>query len=168
MPKGRKPVPIVLMDNNKDRLTKAQIDARKQGEVAGVRANLLPPEGLSGVARQEWDRVVELYRDVEGSVINDLDVGLLTIYCEARAVYIEAQKKYKGVPVIRKSPDDPTPIENPYWRAMMNASQVIMKAAEQLCMSPVGRARMGVAAAKQKPLSGIEAYRRARGGGPGG
>lgn len=164
MPKGRKPALTVLTDNGKDRFTKAELRARKSGEMRGVAAHLAPPPELSEIARAEWERVVALYQDVNDEIINDLDVAVLTIYCEARAVYIDAESKYHGMAVIKKSKDDPTPIENPYWRAMINASQVIAKASEQLCMSPVGRARMGVAAAKQKNVSAIEAYRKARGG----
>lgn len=164
MPKGRKPVLTVLMDNDKERLTKADVAARKTGEMEGVSSLLLPPPELSDIARAEWERVVKLYREVSDEIINDLDVAVLTIYCEARAVYVDAESKYRGSAVIKKSKDDQTPIENPYWRAMINASQVILKASEQLCMSPVGRARMGVAAANQKKVSGIEAYRKARGG----
>ena len=48
---------------------------------------------------------------------------------------------------------DGRPAENPYVTIMRREGQNIAKYAEQLCLSPVGRARMGVAAAKKETES---------------
>ena len=150
MPSGRKPHLSVLKDNAKDRHTKAELEARAEAEVSGAEAKLRPPKELSKVARAEWRRIVRLYRQLDHDVINDLDITLLAAYCESVAVYKAAEAKYQEEPLARFDYDGMKWIENPYLKIMDNASKQIAKAAEQLCLSPVGRARMGVLAAKKQ------------------
>ena len=150
MPAGRKPHLSVLKDNAKDRHTKAELEARADAEVSGAAAKLKPPRELTKAAKTEWRRVVKLYRQLDHEVINDLDINLLAAYCESVAVYKAAETKYESEPLAKFDYDGMKWIENPYLKIMDAASKQIMKAAEQLCLSPVGRARMGVLAAKKE------------------
>lgn len=153
MAAGRKPQLMVLKDNAKDRHTKAEIDARAEAEVTGADSKLRPPKELTKAARAEWRRVVKLYRQLDAEVINDLDLHLLAAYCESVAIYKAAETKYEQEPLAKFDYDGMKWIENPYLKIMDTASKQIMKAAEQLCLSPVGRARMGVLAAKKQKAS---------------
>ena len=150
MPTGRKPQLRLLADNDKCRYTKAELDAREAAEPRGCSDKLTPPKTLSKLARTEWRRVVGLYRELESPILNDLDVGVLTAYCEARAIYIAAERGYSvsPIPIVKDRSGDV--FENPYLGVMRKEAAIIAKLSEQLCMSPVGRARMGVAAAKRE------------------
>ena len=57
-----------------------------------------------------------------------------------------AQKKYKTMPLV----DLERGKESPYLKVMWREGANIARYAEQLCLSPVGRARMGVLAAKKE------------------
>lgn len=146
---GRKPQLSVVIDNETGRRTKAVMDARKAGEVTGASSKLTPPRELSKAAKKEWRRVVKLYRQLDAEVINDLDVNLLAAYCENVAIFKEAETRYQEEPLAKWSAEDQKWVESPYLKIMDGAAKNIMKAAEQLCLSPVGRARMGVLAAKK-------------------
>ena len=149
MPAGRKPQLSVVIDNETGRRTKAVMEARKAGEVTGASSKLTPPRELSGVAKKEWRRVVKLYRQLDAEVINDLDVNLLAAYCENVAIFKEAETAYQKEPLAKWDSEGQKWVESPYLKIMDGAAKNIMKAAEQLCLSPVGRARMGVLAAKK-------------------
>ena len=143
------PMPVSLLDNKINRMSKAEVAAREANEVKGCESKLTPPKGLSPVAKAEWRRVVRLYRQLESDIINDLDLSLLAGYCESVAVYKEAQKAYQKEPLVTETPTGRL-VESPYLRIMDTALKQIARAAEQLCLSPVGRARMGVLAAKKQ------------------
>ncbi len=150
MATGRKPQLTVVKDNATDRHTKAEMEARREGEVRGAEARLKPPRTLSPEAKKEWRRIVKLYRQLDAEVINDLDIHLLAAYCENVAIFQKAEAAYQEEKLARFDFKGMKWIENPYIRIMDGAAKNIMKAAEQLCLSPVGRARMGVLAAKKQ------------------
>ena len=152
MPTGRKPTPLKLVDNAKARHTKETLDGRQNGEPEGCSDKLSPPKSLSNEARKEWRRIVKLYRQLDAKIINDLDVATLAAYCESTAIYRRAQEEYQNRPLVYMNADG-RPAENPYVTIMRREGQNIAKYAEQLCLSPVGRARMGVAAAKKEAES---------------
>ena len=166
MPGGRKPQLTVVTDNEKARHTKAELDARREGEVSGAESKLTPPRTLSKLAKKEWRRVVKLYRQLDAEVINDLDINLLAAYCENVAIFQEAEAQYQERPLAEWDEDGAKWVESPYIRIMDGAAKNIMRAAEQLCLSPVGRARMGVMAAKkQRAGDPMEQYLMKRRGG---
>lgn len=144
---GRKPIPIAVYEN-KHKHSKADIAARIEGEPKGCSDKLLPPKELKGEALKEWKRVVALYRELDAAILNDLDISLLSAYCESVAIYRKAQVEYKKQPLIIV--DGNSVRENPLLRVMRMEGANIAKYSEQLCLSPVGRARMGVIAAKRE------------------
>ena len=145
--KGRKPVPISVVNPN-DRKSKDEVESRLSNEPTGCTDSLVPPTKLSKEARKEWKRLVELYRQLDASIINDLDLGMLAAYCESRARFIEAQRKYNPDELIQWT--EKGPVENPYMRIMDKEGQLIAKYGEQLALTPVGRARIGIAKAKKE------------------
>ena len=152
MPTGRKPTPLKLVDNAKARHTKETLDGRQNGEPEGCTDKLTPPKTISSEAKKEWKRIVKLYRQLDAKIINDLDISTLMAYCESVAIYCRAQEEYQNRPLVYMNADG-RPAENPYITIMRREGQNIAKYAEQLCLSPVGRARMGVAAAKKEAES---------------
>lgn len=145
---SKKAMPISLVSSN-SRKTKAEIAARTSAEPGGCSAVLAPPTNLSKAARAEWKRLIGLYRQLDTDVINDLDINLLAAYCESSAIFKAAQKKYKEEDLVVYNKSG-TPIENPYLTIMRKEAANMAKHSELLCLSPVGRARMGLAVVKKQ------------------
>ena len=103
MATGRKPSPISILDNKTRRLTKQEIEARKEAEPSGCSDELKPPKELKGEALKEWKRVVALYRELDTNILNDLDISLLSAYCESVAIYRKAQVEYKKRALLLKT-----------------------------------------------------------------
>ncbi len=148
---SKKAMPIHLVSDG-SRKTKAEISARANSEPGGCSSLLLPLSNLSDAAREEWERLIELYRQLDTDVINDLDVNLLAAYCESAAIYKAAQKQYTTSDLVMYNKSG-TPIENPYLTIMRKEAASMVKYSEQLCLSPVGRARIGLAAVKKREES---------------
>ena len=145
---GRNARPIALVDKKNHR-TKAQIAARENGEPRGCEAKLTVPKSLSAEAKKEWKRVVRLYRQLDAEVLNDLDVDMLACYCEAVALYKAASAEMQGAPLtVETSKGDMVP--NPLLKIIDKQSANIKTYGEQLCLTPVGRAKMGLAKAKRE------------------
>lgn len=147
MPTGRKPK-LSLVVGERLHSSHEEQDARAENQPTGCDAKFDPPEELSKGALKEWVRVVALYSQLDSEVLNDLDQGVFVAYCETVAVFKEAQREYQKLPLFGRDKESQQRIENPYVRIMDRAGQSIAKYAEQLCLSPVGRARMGIAKSK--------------------
>lgn len=145
MATGRKPIPSALVEDKPHR-SNDELERRAANEPGMCEETFTPPEDLSKGALKEWERVVRLYKQLDRRVLNDLDESLLAAYCESVAIYKAAQKKYKTMPLV----DLERGKESPYLKVMWREGANIARYAEQLCLSPVGRARMGVLAAKKE------------------
>jgi len=76
---GRKAYPYVVMNatNDKNRLTKDEIERRKENEPR-IKSNALRcPSHLSDGAKKEWRRIVKLYNEFEKPLLSDLDVNCI-------------------------------------------------------------------------------------------
>lgn len=88
-----------------------------------------------------------MYRELDAEIINDLDVSVLASYCEAVAIY-----KAANAALAREGLTTPTregETVGPYVKIMDMQTKNVIRLAEQLCMSPVGRARMKASKDKQ-------------------
>ena len=156
MPDGRKPKLSIISDRKPHR-SNNEIEARTKHEPEGCEANFRPPRDLSKAAKKEWRRLIKLYRQLDAPILNDLDIAVLASYCESWAIYYRALTDYQAEPwngrlVVQRTKGGPI-IENPFIKIMTREGQNMAKYAEQLCLSPVGRARMGIAKSKQEEES---------------
>jgi P27 family predicted phage terminase small subunit len=149
MPTGRKPK-LAVIEDKKPHRANDHIQARIENEPKGCDARFEPPEELSKGALKEWVRVVALYSQLDSEVLNDLDVSVLSAYCESVAIYKKAQKEYQKLPLFGQDPKTKQSMENPFLKIMNREGQNMARYAEQLCLSPVGRARMGLAKEKKE------------------
>lgn len=144
---GRKPTPISVA-NNLHR-SNDEKEERLDNEPKGCSSELKPPTSLSKMARKEWNRLIKLYKELDTPILNDLDLGLLVAYCEARAIYTAAEEQLKLNSDLVVFTDKGI-AENPYIKIMERQGQLISKYGEQLALSPVGRARFGMAKTKKE------------------
>lgn len=170
MPGGRKPKPTTKTDwDSTHNYSKAEKEHR-----ARVREGMSKiPDGLScpkelkdPIAQKEWKRIMPLYRKMDIDVLNDLDVPTLIAYCTAYAIYMRALKRwnesYELTTTLYNDEGQPVKIvKNPDLVIFKEQGTLIAKYAEILCLSPVGRIRMGILpkdrAKKTKKKTGLEA-----------
>ena len=127
------------------------------------------PLHLTGVARDEWDRIsVDL---LMAQLITRLDMAALTIYCEAWGEYVYARQMLQrpaeeGGGYVVKTPNN-YEVQSP-WVAIANkAAEKMLKAGVEFGLTPSSRAR--VLGGPQLPLfpdDPMEAFLRAQYGRP--
>lgn len=161
MPTGRKPQ-LTLVGGRTPHRSNRELKARMEGEPKGCDAKFRAPARLSANAKKEWRRIIRLYKQLDAPILNDMDLSILAAYCESVAIYQKAQEAYGKNPAPVGKDEMGRYVENPFIAVMDRQGKNIAKYAEQLCLSPVGRARMGMAKAKEKKQSGIAAYRAQR------
>ena len=174
MPKGsgRKPMPAALLDPKKSKKSQKDIDIRKKVEKSmnpKPKNTLKSPSFLSKPAKKEWCRIMKLYEQLDQKILSDLDQTALVMYCEAVAAYKTFQKRYKEIieeldsfkysdkdmklnmkkEDIKYRDDRITQLQNKSDTILGRMNRQIKNVnnlAEQLCLTPVARAKIGIIA----------------------
>lgn len=116
-------------------------------------ADLEPPEYLVGYAREEWDRIVPIYRDM--GVINQMDMAIVCAYCMAYAKFRELSielakiESRAGNPMskmfIPKTVRGERKIDvNPVYREHRKAAEEMLKYASECGLTPIARSRLAL------------------------
>jgi phage terminase small subunit len=88
MGRNAKPISLHLLEGNPNRLTKAQIEARKEAEIHLGDSRLRAPQFVKKdiVAYSKWKECVKIFEDVE--LVTSADVGHLARYCKTFSEYL--------------------------------------------------------------------------------
>lgn len=147
---GRKPTPASLIDVSEHKKSAENISARQDAEKRlQTKATLSCPSHLSEEAKKEWRRIMKLYRSMDAEILCDLDLQPLVMYCEATAIYKKAQETWTKYATVVTSNAEAQRVLDKCFSLMERQSRLICSLSEQLCLTPVGRARMGINAAKR-------------------
>lgn len=141
---GRKPKPAVLLESDIKR-TKAEKFDRKESEIECKNNNLKCPSDMTPDAKKEWKRVIGLYNGIDAKVLTDLDIQALRMYCEQTAIFNHATKQLSEFGVLVSTNVEGQKAINYLTKLIEKSSKIIISLSEQLCLTPVGRARMGLA-----------------------
>jgi P27 family predicted phage terminase small subunit len=127
--------------------------ARKQAPIAPTQwedakrkkpATLQAPPELDADGRAEWDRIIGQL-NAEGRIAN-LDLGSLTVYCQAFARYLQCERVLQrdGLTymLLDKNGNPRFEIQRPQVAIGNKAAAQVTKLAAELGLSPAGRARM--------------------------
>lgn len=150
---GRSAVPASLIDNSKTRCENSILSERLKVEESLMVPSELehPPKGMSFRAKREWKRVIDLYKQMDITILCGLDKAILRMYCEAVGTYELASD------VVNQTQKNAKDANKPFYmvavdyelKKMDSSAKIIKGLAEQLCLSPLARARMGVALSGQ-------------------
>lgn len=163
--KGRKPTPAKLINIKKHKISMFERNKREEIEMTLQSTKILRcPSHLTNDAKREWKRIMRLYERMQANILSDLDRQALIMYCEAVSNYNAAQKDwhfyqstkenmkekfsklnssdYKDFVKSIKYIDQSIDIVS---MRMIRQIKVIHPLTEQLCLTPVGRARMKTA-----------------------
>lgn len=159
MSKGRKPVPPALVDNGTFKKNNDELQARQDSWNNLKTTKILKvPTHLTDEAKKEWRRVMRLYAQMEVDILSDLDRQALIMYCEATSIYKKAQQQWSKLgQIVTPNPDGQKLIDK-IFITMERQQKIITSLSEQLCLTPVGRARMGMNPTKNEeddPLAKI-------------
>jgi len=144
---GRKPIPAAIKRALGTTQTKEQIARQEAHEPKIEKDALKKPDFLTDYAKEEWDRVIELIGEL--GVLNSLDLYTLSAYCEAVSVFRNAQEQWKKNQQVIGIDDNGRYLPNPYLRILKEQTLLINKLSEQLSLTPVGRARLGIAKSQE-------------------
>ncbi len=118
-----------------------------------------PPKTLTKAEKKIWKWLVGIFRETANCRVSDADVHLMELYCRAKAATDEADAALK---------EDPTPYEqyecgkdeygkpkyqlkaNPNIKKRADNAALCIKLFDQLGLSPLARAKAGLAAANPK------------------
>ena len=142
--KGRKPKPTALHKLHHTVRTRHK-SRRDEPKVEGDLDR--PPKGLTPAQRAGWHYVL---RHAPKGLLKKLDRGLLVVWCEAEARHRTAAKALadEGLVVVGSMGQ---PIASPYVRIVDAAARTMLRAAEQMGLSPASRPRIQVSAPPEKP-----------------
>ena len=92
MGRKAKPIELILLNGNKARLTKAEIDARKanQQKLKPKADKIKPPSWLDDRAKKEFRRIVKELQELD--LLTNIDIDMLAAYCDAYSQYVECTK----------------------------------------------------------------------------
>ena len=178
MPKGsgRKPLPAALLDPKKSKISRDVIEERKMIEKSinpTPKNTLKRPSFLSGPAKKEWNRIMKLYEQLDQKILSELDQTALVMYCEAVAAYKTFQKRYKEIideldsfkysdkdSRFKMKKEDIEYRNDRIQKLQLKSDEILGRMnrqiknvnnlAEQLCLTPVARAKIGILSLQNK------------------
>lgn len=173
MSKGRKAIPAVLKDNNTYH-DQAEIDRQIDNTPTGVSAKLACPADLTSGAKKEWRRIVKLLAQLDVQVLCDLDTEIMRDYCievdichrlyerwiKTENCEIEVDSYANSVSQKRATQGNSTTtttsqrkVINPTLKEYNRHVQTKRVLAEQLGLTPIGRAAQAARTAKEQRSS---------------
>ena len=170
MGKGRKNIPAPLKDNSVYH-NQTEIDRQIENTPSGVSANLRCPTDLTDGAKREWRRIVKLLAQLDTQVLCDLDTEILRDYCievdichqlytrwvADEGCKIEVDSTASSVSNKTGSQGSSTTttvsgkkVINPTLREFNRHVQAKRVLAEQLGLTPIGRAAQAARTAREQ------------------
>lgn len=143
---GRKANPPGMGSSQSHESKAKQAQRRAIAENLGPYLGSLPcPEDMSPYAKKEWRRIMREYAKMPAQMLTKLDVAPLRQYCELYAQFYEAEQKWiKDLHCAVASTDETTQkVIDTIRKTMINTATAMRPIAEQLLLTPTGRAKMG-------------------------
>jgi len=100
------------------------------------------PRHLDAEAKREWKRVVKLLGGA--GIITQVDRGVLSAYCRAWSLYVEADRAVQRYGLMLMS-EKKVPYQSPYLNTMTAALKDVRSYAAELGMTPSARSRVQAA-----------------------
>lgn len=145
--------PRKVIDISSGKIGKENIKNRQEAEkkLKAERNDLIAPDWLSYNAKIEFERVVSECDKI--NILDNLDLGVLAIYCNAYDGYIEATKKLEVEGVVKKKMTKTGEIEfiNPLVNVQEKYVKYIMQSSSKLGLATTDRLKLVVPVKEEKP-----------------
>lgn len=142
-----------IIDISTGKIGKEKIQARKEAEkkLKAERNDLVAPEWLSDNAKIEFERVVNECDKI--NILDNLDLGVLAIYCNAYDGYVETTKKLEVEGLVKKKMTKTGEMEfiNPLVNVQEKYVKYIMQSSAKLGLATTDRLKLVVPVKEEKP-----------------
>ncbi|WP_077616920.1 phage terminase small subunit P27 family [Caenibacillus caldisaponilyticus] len=156
---GRKAIPIELqlINGNKNRLTKSEIEQRREAEkkIKPKSNKVKPPAWLNDVAKKEFKRIVKEMQELE--ILTNVDVDALALYCDAYASYIECTRiiDEEGMMVeYTNKAAETNKVPHPLLTKKKQLAEQMKALATEMGLTPASRAKLAMP--KEQPKEPTE------------
>ena len=149
--------------------TKEVREARENGTPIYKKQDFIPPETLSKAELKVWEQLVEIFRETKGSYVSDADIMIMEVFCKSKVEYDRACKEWAKDPTMYievksggydRNGDPKTVIKvNQWYQIKKEFSLIMTKYLDQLGISPLGRAKQGLQATKNKKDLALDALK---------
>jgi P27 family predicted phage terminase small subunit len=99
----------------------------------------LCPAELGPTARVEWERIVPTLSGLK--LLKHLDLAVVALYCSAFVGWLSATKAIQDFGAVIKTPSG-YPVQSPYVAIANHQATVMMKCADELCLTPAARIKV--------------------------
>lgn len=161
--------PKILVDQKVYHETKEHKEIRENGTPVFKKQEFIPPESLTDKELKIWNKLVEILRAMEGCYVSDADIMVMETYCKAKAEYDRACKEWNKNPKMyvqietggkdRNGEQKTTTRMNQWYVIKKDFSLIMTKYLDQLGISPLGRAKQGIQATKNKRDKELDALK---------
>lgn len=136
-----------------------EIEERQENTPIYLSQNFKPPKTLTAAEKKVWKWLVKVFRETVNCRVSDADIHLMELYCRAKVATDEADAALKADDspyiIVKLGKDDDgddrtTAKPNPNIKKRKDNADLCIKLFNELGLSPVARARMGLGAANAK------------------
>lgn len=154
---GRKPKINIEQDIYHE--TKAHKENREKSTPIYQSQEFIAPKTLTKKEKDVWDYIVGIFRETKNCMVSDADIHLMQMYCRDKVMLDEATKRYQENPTywvniengFDKDGNQKYSLKvNPDYLIIKDKTSSCLKLFDQLGLSPLARARVGVKGANAK------------------
>jgi P27 family predicted phage terminase small subunit len=145
MARKTKPIALHLLEGNKNRLTKEEINKRLEGEIKPNTDKVKSPDWLDETARKEWDRVVDEL--IELGLMTNVDVSALGIYCDTYSKYVQATEALNSGELVVEHTNKSGAtnlVPSPFINIQNKYADIIKKFLAEFGLTPSARAKLAL------------------------
>ncbi len=141
-----------------------EIEERQENTPIYLSQKFKPPKTLTTAERKVWKWLVKVFRETVNCRVSDADIHLMELYCRAKVATDEADAALKAddsaYVIVCLSGDKDSEIRttakpNPNIKKRKDNADLCIKLFNELGLSPVARARMGLGAANAKKKTDV-------------
>lgn len=145
--------PKKIIDISSGKIGKENIKNRQEAEkkLKAERNDLIAPDWLSDNAKIEFERVVSECDKI--NILDNLDLGVLAIYCNAYDGYVETTKKLEVEGLVKTKMTKTGILEfiNPLVNVQEKYVKYIMQSSSKLGLATTDRLKLVVPVKEEKP-----------------
>lgn len=158
MPAGRPPK--IVHDRLKEGMRKDEIQNIKNSTPIFMTQDFIPPDTLTAKEIKIWNEITTMLKQMYSCYISDADRMLIETLCKSKTEYDRACKEWDKNPRMYILEDlggfdrDGNPKQslklNQWYVIKRDFSKILTKAYSELGLTPMGRAKQGMASSKSK------------------
>jgi len=152
--RNAKPIHLHLLQGNKSRLTKKEIEKRVEVEnkLKPKKDKVKPPKWLDSIAKKEFKRIAEELMELD--LLTNIDVNALAAYCDAYSDYIKCTQiiREEGLMVeYTNKAAETNKVPHPLLTKKKQLHEQMKSLASEFGLTPVARAKIALPKEKDKP-----------------